>query len=569
MGGTDHEEDAFVRAMERNPHMKEYVDAFIEKGKGRPNFFTALSRDMKEWETFNLIYPVGDPIFVHIYRGEGDTEPKYFAIQPKFDKRLRDKYLQVFNKMLQIIPFQIEPSDPREFKLMLDQMLGEILLISDEGNEKVSPLEKIKGAFIKTDNTNKIKVSPREYDELRYKAMKDMAGLGLLEPFIRDPYIEDIHCIGIGPMFIIHKIFELLETNIGEYYDRDLDAYAYVLSERLDKPVSKSSPIADGALPDGSRINIIYGRDVSKRGTSFTIRKFTSTPLSITQLVFWKSMSPQLAAYIWLLLENGMSMFVCGETASGKTTLLNGVAAFIKPDAKILSAEDTPEVNVPHGNWQQLVTRGGLSKNTKSTMASVEMFDLLKAALRSRPDYIIVGEIRGKEGAIAFQAMQAGHPCMATFHASSIVKFIQRFTGDPINVPQTTMDNLNVCVFQMAVYREGKLIRRVLDVVEIEGYSVESQGIITRGMFEWIPKTDVHVFTGMYNSYVLEEKIARSLGMADPKEIYKELAIRTQILKTMIALEMFDYHEVYETIKSYREYGLEGLPFKLEMEKEA
>lgn len=555
-----HDEKALQGAIERNPHLKEYMDAFAAKGHAKPEFHAQLSRDLKNLKAVNIVYPVGDPIFVHVYRGEKDLDTKYFAIEPKFTPALREKYYDLFARMLEKIPHQREPHDPREFRVMLDEMLGEICLIGKTGEKTLL------SRFVKTQDYDKLPVTSREFEELRYKVVKEMAGLGVLEPFIRDPYIEDIHCIGIGNMYVIHKIFELTETNVGVFYDRDLDDYAYRLSERLDKPVSKSQPIADGALPDGSRINIIYGRETSKRGTSFTIRKFTATPLSITQLISFKSMSPQVAAYLWMCIENGMSVFACGETASGKTTLLNGISVFIKPDAKILSAEDTPEINVPHENWQQLVTRGGLTKGAKTTTATVTMYDLLKAALRSKPDYIIVGEIRGKEGAVAFQAMQAGTPCMATFHASSVRKLIQRFTGDPINVPQSSMDNLNVAIFQQAVYREGKLIRRVLEVVEIEGYSVEVGGIITRGMFEWNPKTDLHIFSGMYNSYVLEEKIARKLGYSDVKQIYKELAIREKILEEMINRKLFDYDEVYGIIRKYREYGLSGLPFEIRVE---
>ncbi|RLF57134.1 MAG: hypothetical protein DRN25_06995, partial [Thermoplasmata archaeon] len=460
------DEKAFKRAIERNPHLGEYLDKFLKEGNPKPDFYVQLSREMKGMEDINLIYPVGDPIFIHIYKAEGEREPKYIVIEPEFTPTLREKYKAIFKRMLEIIPFQPEPKDSREFKLILDKMLGEICQIGEE-EEKKGIFSKI----LKKKNLEKVYVTPREYDELRYKFMKDMAGLGALEPFVRDHYIEDIHCIGIGNIYLFHKIFELMETNVGFYYDEDLNSYCYKLSEYLDKPVSKSNPIVDGALPDGSRINIIYGREVSRKGSSFTIRKFAAVPLSITQLVSWKSLSSQIAAYLWLCLENGMSVFVCGETASGKTTLLNAMAVFIKHDAKILTAEDTPEVNVPHENWQQLITRGSLGRERRKTLSTVTMMDLLRAALRSRPDYIIVGEIRGQEGAVAFQAMQAGHPCMATFHASSVRKMIQRFTGDPINVPEITMDNLNVAVFQQALYREGKLIRRVLEVVEIEGYS--------------------------------------------------------------------------------------------------
>jgi len=253
-----------------------------------------------------------------------------------------------------------------------------------------------------------------------------------------------------------------------------------------------------------------------------------------------------------------MSVFVCGETASGKTTTLNSIIPFIKPDAKIYTAEDTPEVVVPHKNWQRLTTRERGPEESRVTL-----FDLLKAALRSRPNYIIVGEIRGAEGAIAFQAMQTGHPVMSTFHAGDIKKMIQRFTGSPINIPVTFIDNLNIALFQQAVYVRGRFLRRVLNVVEIEGYYEELGGVATRNVFEWDAVSDRHIFRGMNNSYILERKIAEVAGYEDPKEIYNELFLRARIIERMAELGITGYWEVYKEIKAFYERGLEGLSFRL------
>jgi flagellar protein FlaI len=337
-----------------------------------------------------------------------------------------------------------------------------------------------------------------------------------------------------------------------------LDDYLRGMGERMGRPVSESRPIVDAVLPDGSRINLIYSDDVSQRGASFTIRKFSDTPTSITQICKWGTMSTSVAAYLWICLQNGMSVFVCGETASGKTTSLNGILSFIKPKEKVFTAEDTPEVRPPQPLWQQLVTR-----SSGPVEGRVEMFDLLKAALRSRPNYIIVGEIRGAEGAVAFQAMQTGHPCIATFHASSVQKMIQRFTSDPINVPATFMDNLNVCMIQMAVYNKGRMLRRVLAIEEIEGYNDQAGGVLTRRVFNWDPVKDVHNFRGRNNSYILEQKIAEKAGYADKREIYKELDLRTRILDRMIQLGIYDYYEVNRIIARFNEEGVASLPFKL------
>ncbi|MHC1582770.1 MAG: ATPase, T2SS/T4P/T4SS family [Candidatus Syntropharchaeia archaeon] len=330
------------------------------------------------------------------------------------------------------------------------------------------------------------------------------------------------------------------------------------MSERIGRPVSEAHPIVDGALPDGSRINIIFSNDVSRRGSSFTIRKFSSTPISIVQLVQWGTMSAEIAGYLWLCLENGMSLFVCGETASGKTTALNAMLPFILPQSKIFTAEDTAEVLPPHEIWQQLITREEGPEDSRVTL-----FDLLKAALRSRPNYIIVGEIRGAEGAVAFQAMQTGHPVLATFHASSVKKMIQRFTGDPINVPITFMDNLNIALIQQAVYRKGKFLRRCTSIEELEGYYEDAGGIVTRAVFQWDPGMDRHFFRGMNNSYILENKIAERLGYEDKRQIYEDMMFRARIIARMAELNITDYFKVNEIIRNFYLKGPESLPFQL------
>jgi flagellar protein FlaI len=253
-----------------------------------------------------------------------------------------------------------------------------------------------------------------------------------------------------------------------------------------------------------------------------------------------------------------MSIFVCGETASGKTTTLNGMLPFILHNAKIFTVEDTAEVQPPHEIWQQLITR-----ETGPEESRVDMFTLLKAALRSRPNYIIVGEIRGREGAIAFQAMQTGHPVIATFHASTVVKMIQRFSGDPINVPIRFMDNLNIALFQQAVYQKGRSLRRVLGISEIIGYSKELGGVLTKEVFHWNPTSDQHRFRGRNNSFILENKIAMMQGMADKRQIYREFDLRARIIQEMAERNIVKYKEVREIVKKFQMFGVDSLPFEV------
>ena len=530
-------------AMARNPHLREYVEKFTKKYGKVPEFYTQLNRDMKEIKYPNIIYPLGDPLFIHIY-GDPKTERRYIVIEPRLQNiEERVKYEVVKEKILELAPSKVIPENREEFEIFLDQLYNEAL-------QKINN----KGFF----SRKSVKLTQIETEKFRYLIKRDIVGIGPLEILIRDPYIEDIHILGAEYVSLIHKIFDALPTNIKFESNITLADYLKALSERIGRPVSDKNPIVDGTLPDGSRINIIYSPDVSIKGPSATIRKFSATPLSVVQLVKWNTLSAEVAAYLWLALEYGMSVFVCGETASGKTTTLNSIVPFIKPQSKIFTAEDTPEVVVPHPTWQRLTTRERGPEESRVTL-----FDLLKAALRSRPNYIIVGEIRGIEGAIAFQAMQTGHPVLSTFHAGDIKKMIQRFTGHPINVPVTFIDNLNIALFQQAVYVKGRFLRRVLNVVEIEGYYEELGGVATRSVFEWDSVSDRHIFRGMNNSYVLERKIAEVAGYEDPKDIYNELFLRARIIQRMAELEITDYWDVYREIKNFYEKGIQGLSFRV------
>ena len=542
--------DTLKDALKRNPHLREYINEFKRREGVVPTFVPTLSRDMKSLSRPNLIYPVGDPIFIHIYTDK-DGNKRYIAIEPRLTPDEEEKYKVLMDKMLELAPYEKAPENDEELNELIDILFDKVV---EEVPEK-EPLKK-KRKFLSF-KFEKLKLTKEEIYKFKYLIKRDVLGVGPLEPLIRDPYIEDIHVIGPHNTHIVHKIFDMLPTNIDFKDDIYLAEYLKNLSERIGRPVSESNPIVDGTLPDGSRINIIYSTDVSIKGPSFTIRKYTAVPLSITQLISWGTLSAEIAAYLWLCLEYGMSIWISGETASGKTTTLNAIIPFIKPQSKIYTAEDTPEVQVPHPVWQRLCTR------ERGVEGRVDLFDLLKAALRSRPNYIIVGEIRGKEGAIAFQAMQTGHPVLATFHAVSVKKLIQRLTGDPINVPITFIDNLNVVLIQQAVYRQGQFLRRCLVVEEIEGYYEEVEGVITRTVFEWDSVTDKHIFRGLYNSYILENKIAQIAGFDDPRQIYDELFLRARILKRMVELKIFDYYEVTKIIWSFYKKGLQGLPFRL------
>jgi flagellar protein FlaI len=541
----------FKEAQARNAHLVEYLK---KKGVEEPDFYVQLDRSLRDIEYPNVIYPVGDPIFIHIRRKPGENERQYHAVEPQMTPREQEMFDKIMDELIKLAHTMDSSDTSEDLSDVLVKLMNGLVEVKGKKLETVEE----KGIFTplrKMLAEKKINMNEREYEKIKYFLIRERVGYGMLEPLLRDPYIEDIHCIGVSRVYVVHKIFEMVPTSIVFTSDLQLDKYVFSSTERVERPVSEAHPVVDAIMPDGSRANFIYGRECSLEGSSFTIRKFSKVPISITQLVNWHTFTSQLAAYLWLCLENGMSIFICGETASGKTTTLNASAAFIKPDAKVYSVENTPEVTMPHPTWQHLVTR----ESGKET--DVTMLDLLVAALRSRPNYIIVGEIREKEGNIAFQAMQTGHPVMSTFHAGDVKKMIQRLTGHPINVPIASIDNLNVVLIQQAVYLNGKFQRRVLSVTELIRYYDEFGKVGTAGVFEWIPSTDEHIFNGWFNSYILEEKVARLLGYKDTRDIYKELTLRQKVIDRMIEEKIFNYFDVWEIVKSYYYQGADSLPF--------
>ena len=515
-------------AVKKNAHLLDYMSLLPIDEIGMPEYHVKPNKKLGDLDHPNIIYPAGGRVFVHIYPFEGDRDC-YIAIEPTFGRKLDATMLEVEKRLLDYSERFENIEEDEEKKKLLLECVGKICG-SDGASAGASGLfgKGSKGSG----NGGTLRISPAEQAGIRYMIVRDKIGLGVLQPMISDSYIEDISCSGLGQMFIEHKIFKSLRTGVAfEDFD-ELDEFVLRLSERIKKPVSFHSPVADATLPDGSRINIVFGTAVSKRGSNFTIRKFNETPLSIMELIEFGSLDYKMAAYLSLTIGEGMNCFVSGETASGKTTLLNAITTFIHPNAKIVTIEDTPELQVPHKNWIREV----ISTSKEAAESGVGMFDLLKAALRQRPNMIMVGEIRGAEGAIAFQAMQTGHSVMATFHAASVEKLIQRLTGSPISVPKNYVDNLILVVIQSAVrLPSGKMGRRAISIDEIVGYDAQSQSFSYVEVFRWDPGRDVFEFTGNLSSFLLEDKIAvrRGIPTHQRKKIYGEVERRAKILEKL------------------------------------
>ena len=547
--GTAKPSDELRQAAANRPHLREHLKKFKQITGEFPLFIEEADG---EYETNrpNVLYPVGGPIYCHIY-GDVGRDMKYYAIEPTLSGDEKEVFEGIKDELLRRSVTKAAPQSESEYGDRIEELLSEATRI--EGEEPDDLLERIRFRI----DPNTEEVSRGTFENIRYRLNRDIVGLGPLEPVMRDPANEDIHVIGPSECYVDHSVYGMLKTTVDFGTDAEFDNWLRNMGERIGDPLSDSDPIVDSTLPDGSRLNVIYSDDVSLKGPSLTIRQGDEVPLSINQITKWGTLSPELAAYLWLCLENEQTVFVVGETASGKTTTLNSIMSFIPRDSKIYSAEDTAEVMPPHDTWQQLLTREGGGEDSEN----VDMFNLVEAALRSRPEYIIVGEVRGEEGRMAFQAAQTGHPVMLTFHASDIVSMIQRFTGEPINVPETFMDNADVALFQNRVKQGDDVLRRVTSVQEIEGYSKEMEGVVTRQAFYWDPVEDEIVFQGMNNSYVLEDQIAELLGYPDTRKIYDDLQYRADIIERMIQEDILGYHEVNEAIANFQRDGIEGLPF--------
>ncbi|MFC5135448.1 MULTISPECIES: type II/IV secretion system ATPase subunit [Haloferacaceae] len=548
--GTAKPSDELRKAAMRRPHLREHLKEF-KQITGEFPLFIEEPKDEYESARPNVLYPVGGPIYCHVY-GDLGQETKYYAIEPEMSGPQATVLNEVKNKLLAASGGHTAPDSEAEYDDLIEELLEDVTHIQNGRTGWKATASKLL-------NVGKLSVTEETYESIRYRLNRDIVGLGPLEPVMRDPANEDIHVIGPHECHVDHGTFGMLETTVDFGTPKEFDNWLRNMGERIGDPLSDSDPIVDSTLPDGSRINIIYSDDVSLKGSSLTIRQGEEVPLSINQITNWGTLSPQLAAYLWLCLENEQTVFVVGETASGKTTTLNAILSYIPQDSKIYTAEDTAEVIPPHNTWQQLLTREGGGEGS----SDVDMFDLVAAALRSRPDYIIVGEVRGAEGRMAFQAAQTGHPVMLTFHASDIVSMIQRFTSEPINVPETFMDNADVALFQNRVKQGDDVLRRVTSVQEIEGYSKEMDGVVTREVFSWDPVEDDIVFQGMNNSYVLEEQIATLLGYADTRDIYDDLDFRAELIERMIGEGILGYHEVNRAIDAFQRDGVEGLPFEM------
>jgi flagellar protein FlaI len=422
-----------------------------------------------------------------------------------------------------------------------EDLLDVLILTSDEvkTDRKKILLSKVHGLL----NDYGLVLDDAAHFKIEYYLIRNFIGWSRIDPLMKDPNLEDISCDGSRiPIFLYHRKHRNIKTNIA-FEATVLNSLAITLAQRSGKHISTGSPMLDATLPEGSRLQLTLGTEVTTRGTSFTIRKFREDPFSPIELMEYGTFSSDELAYFWLSIENSMSLLFIGGTASGKTTSLNAVSLFIPPIAKVVSIEDTREITLYHDNWIASVTREALTEGGNA----ISMFDLLRAAMRQRPEYILVGEVRGPEAQTLFQAMNTGHTTFSTMHAGSIDAAIHRLESAPLNVPRNMVQALNIICVQALIYRGTERVRRVQEVVEIAGIDPATGNLRVNNVFLYDPVHDRTSYTGRSQVYSM---IASKRGWTR-EELDAEIAVRKSLLDAMHTQGIRDYVSAASLFHNY------------------
>lgn len=503
------------------------VEQHIEWSKGRGSVVTEIPKlDNPALETVE-VYPI--------------TEP-YSYTRITYNRETSEYFLEALEPRL--------TADDEKLLLLIKDTLGRTLgyewdklTVLDKREYLVESVE----SFI---HSRGVKVSPLLKKKLNYYILRDFVGYGKMDILMRDDQIEDISCDGVGvPLFVYHRKYGSIKTGLVFDDEDALNSYVVALGQRSGKQISVSSPILDGTSPEGHRIQATYAREVTTRGSTFTIRRFKDKPWTPVDLIKTKTASPEMVAYFWLGVENGESMIICGGTASGKTSTLNSIALFIPPGAKIVTMEDTREINLPHMNWIPGTTRSGVGERGPDGKApgEIDMYDLMRASLRQRPNYIIVGEVRGKETYTMFQAMATGHTTFSTMHADSVQSMVNRLENQPINCPRILLTALRNVIIQSQVRVGQDLCRRMKQVIEIVGFEPDTNELISNTVYEWDQATDRFVYKG--HSFLFD-KIMEMKNLTH-EDMMSEFDRRVDLIKYMVFRDFTDHHKIWELISQY------------------
>lgn len=459
--------------------------------------------------------------FAHIYWDKKNSELLYELEEPLLDENEKANLDKLEESMREVINMNI--------------------LVERTPEAMIEYIDKTARLLITELN---LAIDDNSYKKIFYYLFRDFIGLNEIEPLTRDYFIEDIECNGIDtPVYIIHRIYRSIKTNIVYKNVDDLASFVEKVAQRAGRYVSYANPLLDGSLPDGSRVNATYTKDITSKGPTFTIRKFTKLPWTPIQLLSFNSLSPEMLAYFWILIQYKSNILITGGTASGKTTMLNAVAFFIPPESRVVSIEDTREINLPRENWLPSVARTAIGVGN---MGEVDLFALLRNSFRQNPDYVIVGEVRGKEAFVLFQGMASGHASISTIHADSVDTVIKRLETPPIELSPTLVNTLDcVAIMSHAIVKKEQT-RRLRSIVEI--VKVNPEGIaITNTPFVWNPTDDKFYYK---KSSRVFEKIGQRYGLS-AEEIMKEFSLRTKVIYQMYKKGIFGFNDVQKMINEY------------------
>lgn len=365
---------------------------------------------------------------------------------------------------------------------------------------------------------------------LVYHVLKNFKGLGRIEPFWADENIEDVTYGGYGVegsfsgniVYVYQRNYGWVPTNVSFQSDVEVDRLIRTWARKLGHEINNALPIGGFELEDGSRIEARITRDVSPLGANFTIRRFKTIPLTYLDMVESGVTTPSVYAFLWFAMQNKSNVAIVGGTAAGKTTFLGSLLLFIPERSKVVTLEDTRELNMDRPNWNAMVTRPamiGLGK--KSVGEDVDMKFLLAESLRQRPDYLIVGEVRGVETFDMVQAMATGQKTLTTFHADDIESFISRLTSPPLNVARDLLSSVHLVVF---IRNTGGSRRRVVNIYEsrVKDHVVTFDNAMTLDNGEPVFKVDAGSPT--------VKRISQEIGK-DSMYIMRELGERTKLLQ--------------------------------------
>jgi flagellar protein FlaI len=502
----------------------QYPPVFIRE----PRYFIDLPI-FKKTTSVNVTYPLLEP-FSHA-RIKWDTDKKglvYTLIEPELTKGDEAALKKIQEDLTELIDVKMSSIEKR--------------------NEAVLYLEKkVKQILAETG----LKISHNKYVNIMYYIIRNFVGINEIEPMMHDPYIEDIGCSGLNvPIYVIHRRFGSVETNIIFKDSEYLSDFVVKLSERCGRYISYANPLLDGSLPDGSRVQASLAKDVTTKGPTFSIRKFRENPFSPIDIINMKTASPSLMAYLWFLLQHNVSVLICGGVSTGKTTMLNVLSMFIPPEDKIISIEDTREINLPHENWIPSVTRVGFGvpEAGGKRYGEIDLFDLLKESFRQNPDYVVVGEVRGKEAYVMFQGMNSGHPSLGTIHAGSVDDVIKRLETPPIGLSPSLLEALDVLIVMVNAKEKGKSARRVKNIVEIQSVDARTGRAHTIQTFGWVPAADE--FRENANISEVLKRISFEKGIHYSK-ILEELKKMESVLKWMQRHNIIRFDEVSKLINLY------------------